>query len=49
MIRLFPLLFLAGCTTMPAISCDNADKVRAAAALALKTLDRVCPVVWGQN
>ena len=44
MIRLLPLLLLlTGCATMPAVSCDNADKVRAAAALALRTLERVCP------
>lgn len=43
LIRLLPLLLLTGCASMPAVSCDNADKVRAAAALALQTLDRVCP------
>lgn len=41
--RLLPLLLLTGCASMPAVSCDNADKVRAAAALALRTLERVCP------
>jgi hypothetical protein len=29
---------------MPAVNCANADRVRAAAALALQTLDRVCPI-----
>ena len=45
MIRaLIPLLRLTGCaTTQSAVSCDNADRVRAAAALALTALDRVCP------
>ncbi|WP_156448161.1 hypothetical protein [Sphingobium sp. CCH11-B1] len=46
MIRLLPLLLLAGCTTMPAVNCANADRVRAAAALALQTLDRVCPATF---
>lgn len=43
MIRLLPLLLLAGCQTMPAVNCASADKARAAAELALRTLDRVCP------
>lgn len=40
---LAPLL-LAACQSMPAVTCDNADRVRAAAALALRALDRVCPM-----
>lgn len=45
----FPILFmtlaLGMCATMPsAVSCDNAGRVRAAAALALQALDRVCPI-----
>ena len=43
MIRLLPLLLLAGCQSMPPVNCANAEKVRAAAALALRTLERVCP------
>lgn len=39
---LVALLALPGCKTMPEVSCANADRVRAAAALALQTLDRVC-------
>lgn len=45
MSRLIPLLAalaLAGCST-PSINCAHADRVRAAATLALQTLDRVCP------
>lgn len=38
---LLPLL--ASCASVPAISCDNADRVRAAAALALQAIERVCP------
>lgn len=41
-IMLAPLL-LAACQSMPAVSCENADRVRMAAALALRALDRVCP------
>lgn len=43
--RLAPLacLALGMCATLPRVNCDRADQVRAAAALALKTLDRVCP------
>jgi hypothetical protein len=37
------ILLLAGCTTMPSVNCAKADRIRAAAALALQTLDRVCP------
>ena len=44
MIRLVPLLLLAGCQSVPAVNCANAARVRAAAALALQTLDRVCPI-----
>lgn len=45
MIRiLVPLLLLTGCaTTQRTVSCENADRARAAAALALQVLDRVCP------
>lgn len=45
MIRiLIPLLLLTGCaTTQKTVSCKNADRARAAAALALTALDRVCP------
>jgi hypothetical protein len=42
-IRLLPLL-LAGCQSIPTPSCGNADQLRVAAALALRTLDRVCPI-----
>lgn len=44
---LLPLALLAitACTTLPsAVSCTNAPKVRAAAALALQALDRACPI-----
>lgn len=41
-IVLVPLL-LTACQSIPAVSCDNADRVRLAAALALRALDRVCP------
>lgn len=44
MIRLLPLLLLAGCQTMPKVNCANAEKARAAAAIALAALDRVCPI-----
>lgn len=39
---LIAALALTGCETMPEVTCANADRVRAAAALALQTLDRVC-------
>lgn len=42
-ILLAPLL-LAACQSMPAVGCDNANRVRLAAALALRALDRVCPL-----
>lgn len=42
--RLLPLLALASCVTMPAVGCDKAEKVRAAATLALRAVDRVCPL-----
>ncbi len=42
-IVLAPLLS-AACQSMPAVSCENADRVRVAAALALRALDRVCPI-----
>lgn len=38
------IVFLAGCAHIPAPSCANAPKVRAAAALALQALERVCPM-----
>lgn len=39
------LLALTACTTLPtAVSCTNAPKVRAAAALALQALERACPI-----
>ena len=39
------MLALAACKTMPGVvSCDNADRVRAAAALAMQALDRACPI-----
>ncbi len=39
------LLALSGCATMQsAVTCDNAARVRAAAALAMQALDRVCPI-----
>jgi len=44
--RLLPLpaLLLVGmCQTLP-VSCANAPQARAAAALALQALDRVCPM-----
>ena len=43
MILLAPLA-LSFCAHLPASSCANADRLRLAAALALQTLDRVCPV-----
>lgn len=36
-------LCLPACTTLQKVDCAKADKVRAAATLALQTLDRVCP------
>ena len=41
-----PLVLCLGlCTTLPsAVSCTNAPKVRAAAALALQALERACPI-----
>ena len=44
MIRLLPLLLVAGRQTMPEVNCANAAKARAAAELALKALDRVYPI-----
>lgn len=44
MIRLLPLLLLAGCKSMPAISCENAQAVRDAAQFTIRTIDRVCPI-----
>ena len=44
MIRLLPFLLLAGCQSLPSVNCDKAAKVRAAAEVALATLDRVCPI-----
>ncbi|WP_161626741.1 hypothetical protein [Sphingobium lactosutens] len=41
---LAPLFLLTACQSMPAVNCENADRVRAAAALALRALDRVCPI-----
>lgn len=38
------LLALSACTTMPTPSCATADRVRAAAALALQALERACPI-----
>ena len=40
------LCALTACKTMP-VSCTNAPKVRAAAALALQALDRACPIELG--
>ncbi|MEZ7273916.1 hypothetical protein NYF14_10645 [Sphingobium sp. 10 DY56-G10] len=37
-------LMLGACQSMPAVSCENAHRVRLAAALALRALDRVCPL-----
>lgn len=42
-ISLAPLL-LTACQSMPAVSCENANRVRLAAALALRALNRVCPL-----
>ncbi|NML88770.1 hypothetical protein HHL26_06775 [Sphingobium sp. TB-6] len=51
MIRLIPLALLCtllvGCKSME-VNCAKADKVRAAAAVALATLDRVCPITYPQ-
>ncbi len=41
---LLAALLLTACQSMPAVSCDNADRVRMAAALALRALNRVCPL-----
>ncbi|MEA3390009.1 MAG: hypothetical protein U9R64_12165 [Pseudomonadota bacterium] len=48
--RLAPLacLALGMCATLPTVNCANADRVRAAAALALQTLDRVCPAPFNR-
>jgi len=43
LLTLLPFLLLAGCKTME-VNCDKADKVRAAAYLAIATVDRVCPI-----
>lgn len=43
-LALILLPLLASCATIPTPSCDNAARVRAAAALALQALDRVCPM-----
>lgn len=42
LILLAPLA-LSFCAHLHAPSCANADRVRASAAFALQTLDRVCP------
>jgi hypothetical protein len=42
MILLVPLA-LSFCAHLPAPSCANAHRLRLATALALQTLDRVCP------
>jgi hypothetical protein len=44
MIRLLPLLMLAGCQSMPAMSCDNASTIRTAAEATIRMVDRVCPI-----
>ncbi|WP_234780489.1 hypothetical protein [Sphingobium yanoikuyae] len=45
LLPLIPALLLVGaCRTMPAISCDNAATVRAAAVLTIRTIDRACPL-----
>lgn len=39
------LVALSGCaTTSKIVNCDNAAKVRAAAALAIQAVDRACPI-----
>ncbi len=44
MIRLLlPLLLLTGGATTAAPSCATAGRARAAAAMALQVLDRICP------
>ena len=40
---LIALALLAGCKSME-VNCDKAAKVRAAAALAVAAVDRVCPI-----
>lgn len=42
-IMLAPLL-LTACQSMPEVNCEHADRVRFAATLALRALDRVCPL-----
>lgn len=43
------LLAIAACsTTSNLVSCDNADKVRAAATLAIQAVDRACPITSPQ-
>lgn len=46
MIRILPIiLLLSGCTvTQKFVNCDNAEKARAAIALAYQALDRACPL-----
>lgn len=43
MIRLLPLLLLAGCAHSPAATCANAERARTVALLAIQAIDRVCP------
>ncbi|MBR2270413.1 hypothetical protein [Sphingobium sp.] len=38
------LLLIGACQTMPAVSCDNAATVRAAAELTIRAIDRACPI-----
>ncbi|WP_188064780.1 hypothetical protein [Sphingobium sp. KCTC 72723] len=37
------VVLLSGCSSVP-VSCANADQARAAATLALRALDRICPI-----
>jgi hypothetical protein len=43
------VLILSSCTSVPAVNCESADKVRAAAVLTIEAIDRVCPMrgAWG--
>jgi len=43
LLPLLPLVLLAGCKSME-VNCDKAAKVRAAAALAVAAVDRICPM-----
>jgi hypothetical protein len=43
-IRLLPLLLLASCKSLPTVDCASAEKVRTAAELTIRAIDRVCPM-----